>query len=138
MVLPWAFFAARCNCGFCFFEALAVESGQGCGEGGRVSFGLIDMKWQMTDQLTLLGGVQYKKYGFDTFEQRRTNGTTANQEATVPAGAAAVATSAYSNLVSAGNFGAPAGSQLSWSAPNLQAAAQLMGLYDPALYPLGT
>ncbi len=90
---------------------------------------LADLTWEMSDSLSVSGGVQFKKYTFDTTEKRRSNGTTANLEGSIPASAAAIPTSAYFTTISLNG--------LTWVVPNVKAAGQLMGLYDPALYPLG-
>ena len=42
---------------------------------------LVDLTWSPSEAFSLTGGLQYKKYEFDTSELRRSNGTTANQEA---------------------------------------------------------
>ncbi len=50
------------------------------------------------ETLTFSGGLNYKKYKFVTTELRRSNGTTANQEAVIPAGLAAIPLASYSTI----------------------------------------
>ena len=92
------------------------------------------------DIFTIKGGVELKRYGFETTERRRSNGTTANQEAVIPGFAAAIAPSLYAtmfNLSGGGGFGIPSANTNSWVGPNVFQAAQLMDLYNQALFPLG-
>jgi len=96
----------------------------------------VDLKWTITDELAWLNGVQYKKFDFSTFERRRSNGTSSNLESTIPTSVAAIPVGSYSQIITT-PLNAPRGSQLSWLAPDLGVANQLMGLYDPAVFQTG-
>jgi TonB-dependent receptor len=102
--------------------------------------GTIDLQYKLTDRFQYKVGGEYKKYEFQTTELRRTNGTTANQEAVLPGAVLSQATnvSGYSQLVSlAGGLGTPAGTPTTWLVPDIDKAAQLFGLYDQTIFPLG-
>ena len=92
--------------------------------------------YAMTDVVQLEGGVNYKKYEFVTTEFRRSNGTTANQEAVIPAAVAAIPLSSYSIVsnLNVNNLGAPAGTATSWLVPNLAQANSLLSLYDQTAF----
>jgi TonB-dependent receptor len=84
----------------------------------------------------LTAGVDWKKYGFETTEKRRSNGTTANQESVIPAAIAATPLSTYSQVTSlnTSGLGAPAGTVTNWLVPNLAVASSLLSLYDQTAY----
>jgi TonB-dependent receptor len=88
------------------------------------------------EALKLSGGVNWKKYDFETTELRRSNGTTANQEAVIPAGLAAIPLASYSKVsnLNVSGLGAPAGTTISWLVPNLDVANGLLGLYDQTAF----
>src|SRR5262249_7010094 len=72
------------------------------------------------------GGVDYKKYEFDTTEIRRSNGTSTNIEPTVPAALVAIPRSQYGQIV---NFNG-----LNTLIPNTRTAANVLSLYDQAAF----
>ena len=85
-----------------------------------------NVAWEAADGLTLKGGLDFKRYTFDTFEFRRVN-----QNDTIfapPTG-----TSAASLTTSVTGFGnglsLPAGTPTSWLIPNLSAIAQTYDIY---------
>ncbi len=84
----------------------------------------------------LSGGLDYKKYEYTTTEMRRSNGTTANQEAVIPAGVAAIPLSSYSQVTTLNTKGldAPAGTAVNWLVPNLGVANSLLSLYDQTAF----
>ena len=88
------------------------------------------------EALSISGGVNYKKYDFETTELRRSNGTTANQEAVIPAGVAAIPVAGYSTVTTlkTKGLGAPAGTVVNWLVPNLDVANSLLNLYDPTAF----
>ena len=96
----------------------------------------VSFRYRFNDELTFSAGYDWKRYEFTTTELRRTNGTTANQEAVVPAGAAAIALSSYSRVVSfpGDGLGLPAGNATSWLVPDLSVAAGLLSLYDQTAF----
>jgi TonB-dependent receptor len=99
--------------------------------------GVIDLTWKMSDSLSLLGGIQYKKFEFSSFENRRSNGTTSNLESNIPTAVAAIATSSYAQQITVPGLHAPDGSSTTWSAPSVSTAAPLMGLYDTSVFRVG-
>jgi len=61
-----------------------------------------NLSWKVNDDFDLLFGGQYKKYDFATSELRRSNGTTSNQETTIPAAVLAVPLAQYGQTVNLG------------------------------------
>ncbi|MGZ6016677.1 MAG: TonB-dependent receptor, partial [Phenylobacterium sp.] len=70
-----------------------------------------DLHFKQSEMLNFSGGLDYKKYEFVTTELRRSNGTSANQEAVIPAGVAAIPVASYSQTTTLDTKGlsAPAG-----------------------------
>ncbi|MFD1190200.1 TonB-dependent receptor [Phenylobacterium conjunctum] len=95
-----------------------------------------DVTFDLSDNLTLKGGVSWKKYDFETTELRRSIGTTTNQETVIPAAVAAIPLSSYYKIVNfpADGLGLPAGNVSSWLAPNYQVAQSLLQLSDPTAF----
>ncbi len=97
-----------------------------------------ELAWDVADTVTVKAGPQYKKFEFETDSLQRSNGTLTGQEGVIPAGVAATPIANYSRLVSiSSNLDVPAGSTRSWIIPDLDRAAELFGLYDPAQFRLG-
>src|SRR5688572_29031756 len=97
-----------------------------------------ELAWDVADTVTLKAGPQYKKFEFETDSQQRSNGSLTSQEGVIPANVAATPIGDYSRVVSiSGNLDAPGGSTRSWLIPDLDRAAELFGLYDPAVFRLG-
>jgi iron complex outermembrane recepter protein len=87
----------------------------------------------------LRGGIQYKKFEFASTELRRSNGTTANQEAIIPANVGAIPIANYSRTINlAEGFSVPAGTNTTFLIPDMNAAASLLDLYNTAVWPMGT
>lgn len=110
------------------------------GVDNRFDSGQLDLTFALSDGVSLLAGAQYRKFGFDTFEYRRVNLTptavpTGNQESNIPTAIATVPTSAYSQLISIPGVHAP-GATLTWMAPDLNAGATALSLYDKSIFPL--
>jgi iron complex outermembrane recepter protein len=101
------------------------------------SNGLVDVTWSPSETFSLTGGLQYKKYEFDTSERRRSNGTTANQEAIRPAAVLATPRSQYAQQVALTGLGVPAGTTTQWVVPDLKEAAKLWNLYDESVWRMG-
>jgi TonB-dependent receptor len=97
----------------------------------------LNFEYEISPSLTLKGGVQYKQYEFETTERRRSNGTTSNREAIIPADVAATPIADYSQLVRLSGLGAPSGTTLRWLVPNVPRAGGVFGLYDESLFPMG-
>jgi TonB-dependent receptor len=98
----------------------------------------IDLEWTASEAWTVKFGPQWKSYTFKSTEQRRSNGTTANQEGVIPAAVAGAQISSYSRLVSFGDgLDLPSGSTTTWLVPDLDAAVDALDLDNDALYPMG-
>jgi TonB-dependent receptor len=96
-----------------------------------------DLAWDVTDVITLKGGPQYKKFEFETTSLQRSNGTTSNREGDLT-GLPATPISAISELARiSGSLNVPNGTPTSWIIPDIDAAAQLFGLYDRSRFRLG-
>jgi TonB-dependent receptor len=98
-----------------------------------------DFEFEATEWLDISAGLNFKKYEFESAEFRRSNGTTANQEGSIPGFAAGTATSLYAQQVALSGSGLslPAGLISSWAAPDVDRAANLWGLYNTTTFPLG-
>jgi TonB-dependent receptor len=98
-----------------------------------------DLQFDISDAMQIKGGVQYKDFSFESTELRRSNGTTANQEAVIPASAANVPISAYGTLFTLGrDLNVPAGTNTSFLIPNIAVAADLLDLYNTSVWRMGT
>jgi TonB-dependent receptor len=86
----------------------------------------IGAEFAANDALTFKAGADYKKYVFTTSELRRSNGTTTNQEAVVPAGLAAIPTSSYSQVVNLGGADTVI--------PNYFTSVNVLSLYDQTAF----
>lgn len=88
------------------------------------------------EALTISAGANFKKYKFETTELRRSNGTTANQEAVIPAGLAAIPLASYTTLtkLNVSGLGVPAGTTVSWLVPDLSVAKSVLSLYDTTAF----
>ncbi len=95
-----------------------------------------ELEFAANDLVTFSGGLNYKKYEFVTTELRRTIGTTANQEAVIPAAIAAIPLSSYSiiNTLNTKGLDVPAGTTTNWLVPNLATAASALSLYDQTAF----
>jgi iron complex outermembrane receptor protein len=96
----------------------------------------VNLYYTPIEAIKVSGGLDYKKYDFVTTELRRSNGTTANQEAVVPAAIAAIPLSSYSTVttLNTSGLGAPAGTAVNWLVPNLSVASNLLSLYDQTAF----
>jgi iron complex outermembrane receptor protein len=86
----------------------------------------VEADWRNLGIFGLKGGVDYKKYEFDTTEIRRSNGTSTNIEPTVPAALVALPRSSYGQVVRFAGFDS--------LIPNTAAAASVLSLYDQSAY----
>ncbi|WP_304168796.1 TonB-dependent receptor [Phenylobacterium aquaticum] len=95
-----------------------------------------DVEFNMTDNITLKGGLNWKKYDFITTEMRRSNGTTTNQETVIPAAVTAIPISSYSQILQFNSDGLsmPSGNATAWLVPSLATASSLLSLYDKTAF----
>lgn len=83
-----------------------------------------DLAFDVNDSLTIKGGVNYKTFGSDSFELRRTD------ETVVPVLPAGTTVADITSLLTGYGRGlAPAGVDTSWLIPNLPAIARLFNIY---------
>ncbi|MBB5747377.1 TonB-dependent receptor [Brevundimonas variabilis] len=83
-----------------------------------------DLAFDVNDSLTIKGGINYKTFGSDSFELRRTD------ETVVPALPAGTSLADITSLLTGyGRNLVPAGVDTSWLIPNLPAIAQLFNIY---------
>jgi iron complex outermembrane recepter protein len=95
----------------------------------------LDLGWELSDRLTLKGGVSFKEYDFATTELRRSNGTTANLEGDITP-AAGTPLAQYSRLISMGDaWDMPTGTALAWLIPDVERATAMFNLNALALGP---
>lgn len=87
---------------------------------------LLDFKFTDVGPFTFRGGLNYKKYEFETTEIRRTDGTTGNREANIPAALAAIPRGSYGQIVNIGG--------VATLIPDTRAAARALSLYDQTAY----
>jgi iron complex outermembrane recepter protein len=99
--------------------------------------GSFDVAFEATDALTLRAGPQWKKFQFKTTSRVRSNGTAAGQETIVPPQAQSTPIADYSRIVNLSSLDLQPGSTSSWLVPDVQKAAELFDLYNPAVYRLG-
>lgn len=97
-----------------------------------------DLEWKASDSFSLRFGPQWKNYLYKSTEQRRSNGTTGNQEGILPAVASGAPVSSYSRITALnGGLGIPQGTVTRWLIPDMNAAVGALDLDNAALYPLG-
>lgn len=83
-----------------------------------------DLAFDVNDSLTIKGGVNYKSFGSDSFELRRTD------ETIVPALPAGTSLADITSLLTGYGRGLiPAGVDTSWLIPNLPAISRLFNIY---------
>jgi len=87
-----------------------------------------DVTWKLNDTLAFKGGAQFKKYEFDTTDRRRVSEGVSAAQALIPR-------SQYSELARL-RLSVPTGTATSFVVPDLDAAKDVFGLNDPALFPL--
>ena len=96
------------------------------GANNRNDVAQIDLTWEpLPDRLTLKGGLNYKRYTFDTFEFRRVN---QNDTLFVPAGTNIAGLSTTLTGFGKG-LDLPAGTPTAWVIPNLAAIVQAYDIY---------
>ena len=87
--------------------------------------GQVDLEFKATDTLSFKGGVNYKKYTFDSFEARRAS------ETSVPVLPAGVTLADLTKIISGVGDGIiPAGTPTAWLIPNLDAFVRTFNIYS--------
>ena len=100
-----------------------------------------ELEWAPSETFQLKFGPDWKNFVYKTSELRRSNGTTANIEGTIPLSAQAAASpiSSYSELTTFGDgLDLPPGSTTTWLVPDISTAYGVLDLNNPAIYALGT
>ena len=93
------------------------------GVDNKFQVGQFDLAFKATEAISFKGGVNYKKYNYDTTEARRTS------ETTVPALPAGVSLASLTEIHRGEDLGAPSGTPTSWLAPNINAFADTFDIY---------
>lgn len=84
-----------------------------------------DLEWDASLNLTVKGGVSWKRYEFETTEARRTS------ETAVPNLPSGTSLANLTTLLNMGNgLGLPSGSATSWVIPNIDAFDEIFGIYS--------
>lgn len=97
-----------------------------------------DLEFQLNETFKLSGGAQVKEYIFKTTELRRSNGTTANQEGTITPEQRAVPLADYGVVFNLGDdLDIPGGTNTAFLIPDINRAAEIFDLYNPAAFPMG-
>lgn len=86
----------------------------------------LNLNWEAMPDFNLKGGLDYKKFDFETFEFRRVN-----QNDTIFAPPAGTSLASLSGMISGigRGFGVPSGTPSTWIAPNLSAIASAYNIY---------
>lgn len=93
----------------------------------------VDLNWDVTDQFTLIAGGIYRKFKFDATGSRR-DSTYCAAFACAPGQYGLPVTADLSQAFNLGKANQPSGNTNSWAVPDLNTAADAVGLYDrPAL-----
>ena len=90
-----------------------------------------DFEWDALESIKLEGGINWKNYGFGTQDLRRSNGTTANLDSSIPTDMEAANVNNFSTAVSLRGLNLPSGSTTSWLVPDLNKWNQQFHIWDP-------
>lgn len=85
-----------------------------------------NLRWDVTDGFSVTAGGGYKKYDFKTRELRRSNGTTSNLEASIPAAVAATPLANFTRVIGVEGT--------NFLVPDYRVANALFSLTDPTVY----
>ena len=78
--------------------------------------------YEFSPAMTLKGGVQLKQYEFETTEERRSNGTSTNQETVLPDSVKVIPVADYAATARIRGLDVPSGTVLRWMVPNVRKA----------------
>ncbi len=101
---------------------------------------VLDIEFDLTDSMSLKGGISNKTYEFESTEKRRSNGTTTAQEAAANIPAAVVATPEedFGMVYTVENGLGPVGTPTEFFIPDINAFDALFNLYNNDTdYPMG-
>ncbi len=99
---------------------------------------VLDIEFDITDSMSIKGGISTKEYGFESTEKRRSIGTTANQEGVIPAHIAATLEEEFGMVYNVENNLGPAGTPLQFFLPDIDAFDDQFNLYKNAThFPMG-
>jgi TonB-dependent receptor len=90
-----------------------------------------DGTYDWSDNFKIKGGVAYKAYESESVALARSNGTTANVNAVLPAALKSVLRSSYAQTIDFSSLGIPAGNATSWITPDLERALTALSMNDP-------
>jgi TonB-dependent receptor len=94
-----------------------------------------DLEYNVAPELTLSGGFDYRNYGFNTYELRRSSGGS-GEDSTIPAAIRSVPLSSYVTTVKLKGVDVPAGSNSSWFVTDFEKAAKAISLWDTSVFPM--
>lgn len=92
-----------------------------------------DFDWTPVREIRISGGIDYRNYGYNTFDYRRSAGSNTNLDAIIPEPiqtAFIADPNAYAQVVSARFAGAPAGSTTTWWVPSINKMNAAFGIWD--------
>ena len=98
---------------------------------------MADFEWSPSSEIKIMGGVDYRNYGFGTLELRRaSSATSTGEDASIPAAQRSVPLSSYTRVVALRGLDIPSGSNTKWFVSDLDLAKSAISLFDPAVFPL--
>ena len=92
-------------------------------------------QWTMSDNLTLKGGLNYKKYKVEVITYNRSNGTPTNINGVLPPELRNTPVGSYSKLQNYGNIPGPAGNMVNWLLPSIEMGNTALHLQDKTYLP---
>ncbi len=90
-----------------------------------------DFSWDVSKAIKFEGGVNWKGFGYRTEDLRRSNGTTANLDSSIPTDMEAASLSTLSVPVTLRGLDLPSGSTTTWMVPDLNAWNKAFDIWNP-------
>lgn len=84
-------------------------------------------------EIKISGGINYRNYGYNTYDYRRSNGSNTNLDAVIPGpvqSAFIADPNAYAQVIGLKNLTVPAGSTTKWWVPDINKMNTAFGLWD--------
>jgi TonB-dependent receptor len=100
----------------------------------------VDAEYKLSSAITFSGGFDWRNFGFNTLETRRSTGGT-GELTTIPDAVRSVPLSTYTTSIGLRGIDVPSGSDTRWFTTDLDKAANSLsaggiGLWDPSNFPL--
>lgn len=96
-----------------------------------------DFDYKVLPEITLSGGFDYRNYGYQTLELRRSSGKS-GEDSTIPDAVRSVPLSSYTTLIGLKGLDVPSGSNTTWFTTDFGKAATAINLWDPSVFPMNT